>query len=84
MAAAKNVGLAFGVVMSNITTKVLIAAIIVLQIAAYSACLAIQELQANVRLYSQKVTALERELRASNGYVGVPYRALAEAHGNIK
>jgi len=65
--------------MSNITTKVLIAAIIVLQIAAYSACVAIQELQESVRLSSLKVAALERELRVSNGYKADHWRALAEA-----
>ena len=64
--------------MSNITTTVLMLAIIALQIAVCSAGFAIQELQESVRLSSQRVTALERELRASSGYPAVHYRALAD------
>jgi hypothetical protein len=62
----------------NITTTVLSAAIIVLQIAVCSAGFAIQELQESVRLSSQRVTALERELRVSNGYKVDHWRALAD------
>ena len=65
-------------VMSNITTTVLMLAIIALQIAVCSAGFAIQQLQESVRLSSQRVIALERELRASNDPT-VHYRALAEA-----
>lgn len=65
--------------MRNIIMQVLIAATIVSIIAGFYANLAIQELQESVRLSSQRVTALERELRASSGYPVVHYRALAEA-----
>ena len=63
----------------NITTAALIAATIVCLTASYYALNTIQQLQESVRLSSQKVTALERESRASNGYPVVHYRALAEA-----
>jgi len=63
----------------NITTAALIAATIVCLTASYSAETAIQQLQESVRLSSQRVTALERELRVSNGYKADQWRALAEA-----
>jgi len=62
----------------NITTKVLIAATILSLTASYSAGIATQELQKSEHLLSQRVTALERELRASSGYPAVHYRALAD------
>lgn len=68
--------------MSNITTTVLSAAIIVLQIVALSVGLVIQELQESEHLLSQRVTALERELLVSSGYKVDRWRALAAADGS--
>jgi hypothetical protein len=62
----------------NITTAALIAATIVCLTASYYALNTIQQLQESVRLSSQRVTALERELRVSTGYPAVHYRALAD------
>jgi hypothetical protein len=64
--------------MRNIIMQALIAATIVSITAGFYANLAIQELQESVRLSSQRVTALERELRVSSGYKVDHWRALAD------